>query len=134
MHENVTLRWTVSTKSNLFSLTCRLKNASAKLHIEADNAIKNKNEIQLRDLNDRLVNVEKSFIYSLGLPNQKFNRHVIFAPSTNNLYASTHFPGISDLMFASNKTEKDWAEIRVQVSILFKSIMSAVDTLNQDAK
>ncbi|CAB4023973.1 Hypothetical predicted protein [Paramuricea clavata] len=112
----------------------RFNNASVKFHEEVDKAIKRKNEIELRDLNDRMVNVEKSFIYSLGLPNQKFNRHVIFAPPFNNNYASAHFPGISDLMFPSNKTEKDWGEIRRHISIVFKSIMSAAETLNEDAK
>ena len=103
-------------------------------HEEVQNAIQDKSDIELRDLNDRMVNVEKSFIYGLGLPNQKFNRHDIFAPSTNNIYASTHFPGISDLMFLSNKTENDWKNIKSQISIVFKSIMSAAETLSKDAK
>ena len=111
---------------------CRFNNACTKFHQEVDDAIANKNEIELRDLNDRMVNVEKSFIYSYGLPNQKFNRHVIFTPSLN--YVGTYFPGISDLIVVSNKTEKHWGKIRRQVSIVFKSIMSAVDTLKQDAK
>ena len=98
---------------------------------EVEGAIANKDDIQLRDLNDRMVNIEKSFIYSYGLPNQKFNRHVIFTPALQ--YVDTYFPGISDLIVVSNKTEKDWREIRRQASIVFKSIMSAVDTLKQDA-
>ncbi len=119
---------------NFFSSICSFKNASGKFYEEVEKAIETKNDIELRDLNDRMVNVEKSFIYSLGLPNQKFNRHVIFAPLFNNLYASSHFPGISDLVFSSNKTEKDWKNIRREVSIVFKSIMSAVETLRKDAK
>ena len=121
--------------ANLFlSFICSFKNESEKFHEEVEKAIENTNDIELRYLNDRIVNVEKSFIYSLGLPNQKFNRHVIFAPLFNNLYGSSHFPGISDLVFSSNKTEKDWKNIRREVSIVFKSIMSAVETLRKDAK
>jgi N-acetylated-alpha-linked acidic dipeptidase len=113
---------------------CSFKSASVKFHEEVESAIREKNDIELRDLNDRMVNVEKSFIYSRGLPDQKFTRHVIFSPPFNNKYASVYFPGISDLMFLSNKTENDWKNIKRQISIVFKSIMSAAETLNKDAK
>ena len=89
------------------------------------NAIKTKSEIGLRDLNDRMVNVEKSFVYGVRLPYQKFNHHVIFAPPFNNKFATGHFPGIFDIMIVKDKTEKHWEEMRRQVSILSKSIMSA---------
>ena len=110
----------------------RFGNASVKFQKEVDEAIRKKSEIELRNLNDRMVNVEKSFIYSLGLPNQQFNRHVIFASSYTPV--SAHFPGISDLMFSANKTERNWKEIKKQVSIVFKSISSAAETLDKDAK
>ncbi|XP_028415064.1 glutamate carboxypeptidase 2-like isoform X1 [Dendronephthya gigantea] len=112
----------------------KFHNASLKFQKEVETAVKSMNDIQLRDLNDRMVNVEKSFIYSFGLPNQSFTRHVIFAPPSNNNYGSAHFPGIIDLMIPSNETSRDWGEIRKQVSVVFKSIMSAVESLNKDAK
>ena len=52
----------------------------------------------------------------------------------HNNYGSAHFPGIVDLMIPSNETSRDWGEIRKQVSVIFKSIMSAVDSMNKDAK
>ncbi|XP_028397163.1 putative N-acetylated-alpha-linked acidic dipeptidase [Dendronephthya gigantea] len=96
---------------------------------EKDEAFEKKDDIKLRDLNDRMVNVEKAFITAPGLPNRPTTRHVIFAPSVNDDYATTSFPGISDLMFKKNKTEQDWLDIKEQASVLFKAISSATDTL-----
>ena len=109
----------------------RFKKTSLKFHKELDDAIGMKSEIELRDLNDRMVNVEKSFIYDLGLPKQNHIRHVLYGPPLN--YVSTSFPGINDLMFLRNKTTEDWIEIRRQVSIVFKSIISATEVLEKDA-
>ena len=47
---------------------------------------------------------------------------------------STQFPGISDLMFLSNKTENAWKKIKTQVSIVLKSVMSVPRTFGKDAK
>ena len=61
-------------------------------------------------------------------------RHVIFAPSANNAYGSTSFPGISDLMFIKSKTREDWLAIKEQASVVFKAIAGATDALKPDAK
>ncbi|XP_028396940.1 glutamate carboxypeptidase 2-like [Dendronephthya gigantea] len=101
---------------------------------EKKKALDGKFDIQLRDLNDRMVNVEKAFLTAPGLPNRPNTRHVVFAPSVNNAYGSTSFPGISDLMFKENKTEQDWLDIKEQASVLFKAISSATDALKADTK
>lgn len=102
--------------------------------MEKEKALEEKDDVKLRDLNDRMVNVEKSFITAPGLPNRPTTRHVIFAPSVNNNYGSTSFPGISDLMVKQNKTEQDWLDIKEQMSVVFQAITSATDTLKADAK
>ena len=101
---------------------------------EKENAMDSKSDIALRDLNDRMVNVEKAFIYAPGLPNQPITRHVLFAPSTFNKYGTTSFPGISDLLYPANKTEEDWENIKKQVSVVFQAISEATNTLLPDAK
>ena len=101
---------------------------------EKENAMDNKSDIALRDLNNRMVNVEKAFIYPLGLPNQPTTRHVVFAPSTNNKYGTTSFPGISDLLYPANKSEEDWESIKKQISIVFKAISEATDALLPNTK
>ncbi|XP_028396939.1 glutamate carboxypeptidase 2-like [Dendronephthya gigantea] len=112
----------------------RFKEEAEKFQEEKGKALEEKDDVKLRDLNDRMVNVEKSFITAPGLPNRPITRHVIFAPSKNNIYGSTSFPGIFDLMFSKNKTEQDWLDIKEQASILFKAISSATDSLKADAK
>ena len=80
-----------------------------------------------------MVNVEKSFITAPGLPNQPITRHVIFAPSINNAYGSTSFPGISDLVAKENKMNQDWLDIKEQASIVFNAISEATAALKADA-
>ena len=80
-----------------------------------------------------MVNVEKAFITAAGLPNRPMTRHVIFAPSINDKYVSTSFPGITDLVAKESKTDQDWLDIREQTSIVFKAISDATNTLKADA-
>ena len=108
--------------------------AAEKFKKENESAMDVKSDIELRDFNDRMVNVEKAFIYPYGLPNQPYTRHSVFAPTNTNSYASTTFPGISDLMVAVNKTAHDWQEIKRQISIVYKAISEATAVLLPDAK
>ena len=111
----------------------RFKDEATEFQAEKGKAIDEKDDIKLRALNDRMVNVEKAFITAAGLPNQPITRHVLFAPSVNNKYGSTSFPGISDLVAKQNKTNQDWLDIKKQTSIVFKAISEATDTLKADA-
>jgi N-acetylated-alpha-linked acidic dipeptidase len=111
----------------------RFKDEATEFQAEKGKAIDEKDDIKLRALNDRMVNVEKAFITAAGLPNRPMTRHVIFAPSVNNAYGSTSFPGISDLVAKQNKTNQDWLDIKKQTSIVFKAILEATDTLKADA-
>jgi hypothetical protein len=60
-------------------------------------------------------------------------RHVIFAPSVNDKYSSTSFPGITEIVFKRSKTDQDWLDIKKQTSILFKAISDATNILKADA-
>ena len=110
------------------------RKAAEKFKKENESAMNVKSDIELRDFNDRMVNVEKAFIYPYGLPNQPYTRHLVFAPSITNSYGTTSFPGISDLMVATNKTSDDWQEIKRQISIVYKAISEATAALLPDAK
>ena len=83
---------------------------------------------QLRRFNDRMIQVERAFIYSYGLPGRRLVRHVAFAPSQYNLYGTSSFPGISDVLFNIKKTG-DWEEVKRQISVAAQSVLSAVDVL-----
>ena len=100
--------------------------AAEKFKKENESAMDVKSDIELRDFNDRMVNVEKAFIYPYGLPNQPYRRHLV--------YRTTSFPGISYLMVNTNKTSDDWQGIKRQISILYKAISEATAALLPDAK
>ena len=84
---------------------------------------------QLRRLNDRMIKVERAFIYSYGLPGRRLVRHVIFAPSKYDLYGSSSFPGVSDILFKLHET-KDEEQVDLQLSIATQSVLAAVDVLS----
>ena len=139
VHE--TIRFETNTKNSLntpwclcfnFLLFQRFEKEAEKFQAEKSDAIEKKDDIRLRALNDRMVNVEKCFITAAGLPNQPITRHVIFAPSVSNSYGSTSFPGISDLVVKEDKTDQDWLDIREQASIVFNAISEASQTLKSD--
>ena len=83
---------------------------------------------ELRRLNNQMINVERAFIYSYGLPGRRLVRHVIFAPSKYNSYGSSSFPGVSDILFKLDETG-DEAEVDRQISIARQAILAAIDIL-----
>ena len=52
------------------------------------------------------------------------SRHVVYAPSIHNAYASSAFPGISDTVF-----EQDWNQVRLQVSLAALRVKAAADVM-----
>ena len=84
---------------------------------------------ELRRLNDRLIKVERAFIYSYGLPGRRLIRHVIFAPSKYNVYGSSSFPGVSDTLAKFDETG-DVDAVDLQLSIATQSVLAAVDILS----
>lgn len=87
---------------------------------------------QLRRLNDRVIKVERAFIYSYGLPGRRLIRHLIFAPSKYNTYGSSTFPGVSDTLHALAQTNdrNQRNEVDRQISIATQAILAAVDILS----
>ena len=83
---------------------------------------------ELRRVNDRLIKVERAFIYAYGLPGRRLIRHVIFAPGKYNLYGSSSFPGASDILFKLHETG-DTNAVDLQLSIATQSVLAAVDIL-----
>ena len=75
-----------------------------------------------------MIQVERAFIYSYGLPGRRLVRHVVFAPSQFNSYGSSSFPGISDVLFNVKKTG-EWEEVKRQISIAAQAVLSAAQVL-----
>ncbi len=60
-----------------------------------------------------------------------FSRHVIFAPSSKNIYASEKFAGIGDAMYDIDKNPdpNKWETVKQQLAAVTHAIKSAASTL-----
>ncbi|XP_033638801.1 putative N-acetylated-alpha-linked acidic dipeptidase isoform X1 [Asterias rubens] len=87
--------------------------------------------LQVRMLNDQMHMFERAFIDVQGLPDRPFVRHIVFAPSSRDSYASDKFPGIVDSMFDidNNPDPEKWELVKKQLSIAIFTIQSASSIL-----
>ncbi|OWA50307.1 Glutamate carboxypeptidase 2 [Hypsibius exemplaris] len=54
------------------------------------------NPLLVREMNDRLIKIERMFLEPSGLPGRPLDRHVLQAPSRINSYGSISFAGVMD--------------------------------------
>ncbi|KAL5481832.1 hypothetical protein EMCRGX_G022084 [Ephydatia muelleri] len=91
-------------------------------------------ERALRILNNKLMNLERAFIIPEGLPGRQY-KHVIFAPSSVDSYASATFPGLSDAIFSAlhpiPSVPPDWDEVRRQSDAVRVHIRYATQVMKQ---
>ena len=77
--------------------------------------------------------LERSFIDPNGIPGHLQNRHIIFAPSSHNNYASAAFPAVYDALFemdnSSNKPDA-WENVKEQFATLSFFIYNAASVLS----
>ena len=88
------------------------------------------NPMELRMINDQMMQLERVFMMPAGLPGRPDVRNAIFAPGKFNSYAGAAFPGISDLLHEidglDSEAKKDrWKDIRRHVSDLMIMIKEA---------
>ena len=96
-------------------------------------------------MNNKLINIERAFIIPEGLPGRPYykyhimcnnilyvlpHRHVLFAPSSINSYASSSFPGIVDSLYNATTTE-DWNIVNRQLNIVAIHIRYATEIMAQ---
>nr|XP_053627350.1 glutamate carboxypeptidase 2-like [Cherax quadricarinatus] len=95
---------------------------------------KNLDPVTIRAINDQMMKLERVFILPAGLPGRPDIRHAVFAPSQFDNYATSGFPGISDLLHnieELNETErlKKEEEIKRHISDLTIMVQRAVSLL-----
>lgn len=119
---------------NLFDLAIEdFSNAAKELHARIDN-LDVSDALLLRSINDQLMYLDRAFIDSNGIGERTNFKHVIYAPSLHNTYASSAFPGLSDSLFdimADPDQAGRWREVERQYSILMFHIGSAASTLRE---
>lgn len=82
-------------------------------------------ELRIRQINDILFNIDKGFIDFTGLPGRPEYRHVIFAPSSHNLYSSSGFPAVVDAIYEAQRGLMEWDEVEKQISFLSQHVLQA---------
>ncbi|CAF1243707.1 unnamed protein product [Rotaria sordida] len=88
------------------------------------------NPIQLRIVNDQLMQLERAFQNPLGSSIEQADlKHTIYAPSRTNRYNARGFPSITDAIEDHNITN-----IQQQISIVTYFIHSAISVLHQPNK
>lgn len=89
---------------NTFKMAAE-KWTEGKSQMESDGTLSN--PIRLRELNDQIMNLERTFLLPKGLPGRPEIRNALFSPAKFNAYGGAAFPGISDLLFDWEKLAKD---------------------------
>ena len=88
------------------------------------------NPMELRMVNDQMMQLERVFLMPSGLPGRPDVRNAVFAPGKFNSYAGSAFPGITDLLHEIDDLEEmakeaRWKKIRRHVSDLMIMIKEA---------
>jgi len=97
----------------------------------------NINAYRLRELNDRLMLLDRVFILPRGLPDRPDERHAIFSPSKFNAYGSSSLPGIRDLLHQVEKLDPQakterFKRLRKHLSDLMITFHQATKWLSTD--
>ncbi|EDV20314.1 uncharacterized protein TRIADDRAFT_64334 [Trichoplax adhaerens] len=82
-----------------------------------------------RRVNNRLMQLDKTFINPAGLPGRPLKKHILFAPSMFNTYGGAKFPGITDSFFMA-QTNGNWGEVEQQVAIVVFHVQAASKSLS----
>ncbi|XP_071506212.1 N-acetylated-alpha-linked acidic dipeptidase 2-like [Diadema antillarum] len=86
----------------------------------------------VRQVNDQMIQLERAFIDPAGLPDRKWLRHVVFAPSSVNYYAGDAFPALVDALYQIDDDPDQvtrWKAVEKQMAIIAFTIQSASSTL-----
>ncbi|XP_075699616.1 putative N-acetylated-alpha-linked acidic dipeptidase [Rhinoderma darwinii] len=98
--------------------------------------VNRENPLEVRKINDQLMQFERSFIDPLGVAGNLDFRHVIYAPNQNNRYAASSFPGLASAMFDIENDpnqERRWQQVKKEISVIAYTIASAASTLQDSS-
>lgn len=90
------------------------------------------NPLEVRKINDQLMQIERAFLDPFGVGGSLNYRHVIYAPNQHNMYAASSFPGLAAAMFDIENDpdqERRWQQVKKEISIIAFTISSAASTM-----
>ncbi|XP_063400485.1 glutamate carboxypeptidase 2-like [Mytilus trossulus] len=105
----------------------RLKSIIGAIHNDNDDPL------YARQVNDKLLWLERSFLIDEGLPGNSLYKHLLHSPDTANYYGGVSFPGlggITQCMDIQNTTECH-VEIHKHVAKIIQRIFDAAKTLDR---
>ncbi|GAB6026431.1 hypothetical protein CHUAL_012631 [Chamberlinius hualienensis] len=92
--------------------------------------------LEIRALNDQLMQLDKAFLKDLGVPLQPHYKHLVKALSLHNMYGSSTFPGIRDLLYEIlthpvdiGSVDPRWVKLQKHISDLIIAFHSAKNFL-----
>ncbi|XP_035665201.1 N-acetylated-alpha-linked acidic dipeptidase 2-like [Branchiostoma floridae] len=91
-------------------------------------AIDRKDPLQIRSLNDQMVQVNTAFI-DIHQPHHS-NKHVLYSPSGCATNRSAAFPGIVRTMCGGPADDEGWEEVKKEVAAITSTIQSAADVIS----
>jgi len=110
--------------------------AAAKGFQERLQKLDQSNELMLRVVNDQMMQLEKSFIYSEGLLHRSHMKNVIYGTSIFDQYSGSLLPGVEETLqhltvFVDEESTSldQWDDVRHQLSVVMAVIESATKTL-----
>ncbi|XP_070538244.1 putative N-acetylated-alpha-linked acidic dipeptidase [Ptychodera flava] len=109
----------------------KFKSQSTNFHKAIAN-VDRKSPMDIRRVNDQLMALDRAFMDPLGLTGRPYTRHVIFAPSSKDMYASAGFPGLIDALFDIDNSpdpDKQWKEVEREIAIITYHLYTAANTM-----
>ncbi|XP_068107993.1 putative N-acetylated-alpha-linked acidic dipeptidase [Hyperolius riggenbachi] len=88
--------------------------------------------LEVRKINDQLMQLERAFTDPFGVAGNLEHRHVIYAPNVHNSYAASSFPGLAAAMFDIENDpdqERRWQQVRKEISTIAFTLSSAASTM-----
>lgn len=90
------------------------------------------NPIEVRRINDQLMQVDRAFLDPFGLPGRKYKRHLIFTESALDTYSGSSFPGLTDALtniVHNQDVTNQWEIVKKHYSVILQAIQGAAALL-----
>nr|CAB3246729.1 putative N-acetylated-alpha-linked acidic dipeptidase [Phallusia mammillata] len=113
---------------NLHWAIHQFKEAATKMDAKVQLINSTSDLIHVRQINDKLFQINRGFIDFNGVPGRHYYRHTIFAPSSHDSYSGAAFPGIVDTIFVA-KRGGSWDDVKKEISIVSLQILAAANLM-----
>ncbi|XP_029645786.1 N-acetylated-alpha-linked acidic dipeptidase 2 isoform X3 [Octopus sinensis] len=130
-HDHIFSNRSVNIES-LHDASKKFVQATEKFHDFYKPKIDADNPLQVRILNDKMIQLERTFIDPEGIIGKRQYKHVIFAPMEHDAYSDASFPGIKECIWKIENENADvWEELKQQISVATYTILTAAESLDE---